>query len=86
MVVAVHTIFGTILAYTLVRDRFPGRRLLDSTSGNMGIAYATLGAALGVEVTLALPANASPERIAILRALGTGVGAEGGGLDAGGGR
>ena len=48
----------------------PGKRLLDSTSGNMGIAYATLGAAFGVPVTLALPANASPERIAILRALG----------------
>jgi S-sulfo-L-cysteine synthase (O-acetyl-L-serine-dependent) len=47
-----------------------GKRLLDSTSGNMGIAYATLGAALGIPVTLALPANASPERIAILRALG----------------
>jgi cysteine synthase B len=47
-----------------------GKRLLDSTSGNMGIAYATLGASLGVPVTLALPANASPERIAILRALG----------------
>ncbi len=46
------------------------RRLLDSTSGNMGIAYATFGAAMGVPVTLALPANASPERIAILRALG----------------
>ncbi len=49
---------------------FPGRRLLDSTSGNMGIAYATFGAALGVPVTLAVPANASPERIAILRSLG----------------
>jgi cysteine synthase B len=48
----------------------PGRRLLDSTSGNMGIAYATFGAALGVPVTLALPGNASPERITILRALG----------------
>ncbi len=47
-----------------------GKRLLDSTSGNMGIAYATFGAALGVPVTLTLPANASPERIAILRALG----------------
>lgn len=47
-----------------------GKRLLDSTSGNMGIAYATLGTSLGVPVTLALPANASPERIAILRALG----------------
>jgi cysteine synthase B len=48
----------------------PGQRLLDSTSGNMGIAYATFGAALGIPVSLAVPANASPERIAILRALG----------------
>jgi cysteine synthase B len=48
----------------------PGRRLLDSTSGNMGISYATFGAALGVPVTLVIPANASSERIAILRALG----------------
>ena len=47
-----------------------GRRLLDSTSGNMGIAYATLGKALGVQVTLAIPANASRERITVLRALG----------------
>jgi cysteine synthase B len=47
-----------------------GKRLLDSTSGNMGIAYATLGAALDIPVTLAIPANASPERLAILRALG----------------
>jgi S-sulfo-L-cysteine synthase (O-acetyl-L-serine-dependent) len=49
---------------------FPGKRLLDSTSGNMGISYATFGAALGIPVTLVLPANASPERIAILKALG----------------
>jgi cysteine synthase B len=48
----------------------PGKRLLDSTSGNMGISYATFGAALGIPVTLALPANASLERITILRALG----------------
>jgi cysteine synthase B len=47
-----------------------GRRLLDSTSGNMGIAYATLGVPLGVPVTLAIPANASRERLTILRALG----------------
>lgn len=47
-----------------------GKRLLDSTSGNMGIAYATFGAVLGVPVTLAMPANVSPERIAILKALG----------------
>ncbi len=48
----------------------PGKRLLDATSGNTGIAYATFGAALGIPVTLTLPANASPERVAVLRALG----------------
>lgn len=48
----------------------PGQRLLDSTSGNTGIAYATFGATLGIPVTLTLPSNASSERIAILRALG----------------
>jgi cysteine synthase B len=47
-----------------------GKRLLDSTSGNMGISYATYGAALDIPITLALPASASPERISILRALG----------------
>lgn len=51
-------------------DLTPGQRLLDSTSGNMGIAYATFGATLDVPVTLALPENASPERISILRTLG----------------
>jgi len=48
----------------------PGMTLLDSTSGNMGIAYAMLGAARGYKVKLALPQNASPERIAILQAHG----------------
>ncbi|MBV6451089.1 MAG: Cysteine synthase [Anaerolineales bacterium] len=51
-------------------DLTSGKRLLDSTSGNMGIAYATLGAALGISVTLTIPASASPERFSILRALG----------------
>ncbi len=44
--------------------------LLDSTSGNMGIAYATYGAALGLRLHLAIPSNASRERLQILRALG----------------
>jgi S-sulfo-L-cysteine synthase (O-acetyl-L-serine-dependent) len=48
----------------------PGMHLLDSTSGNMGIAYATFGAALGIPITLAIPSNASPERIKIMGALG----------------
>jgi cysteine synthase B len=47
-----------------------GTRIADATSGNTGIAYATLGAALGYQVTLALPGNASAERKRILRALG----------------
>jgi cysteine synthase B len=54
-------------------DLRAGRILLDATSGNMGIAYATLGAALGIPVSLAIPSNASRERIAILRALGAGL-------------
>jgi len=48
----------------------PERAILDATSGNTGIAYAMVGAAKGYRVTLCLPANASPERIRILRALG----------------
>jgi len=51
-------------------DLGSGKRLLDSTSGNMGIAYATFGASLGIPITLTIPASASPERLAILRALG----------------
>ena len=48
----------------------PGMRIADATSGNTGIAYATIGAVLGYGVTLALPENASPERKRILGALG----------------
>ena len=36
--------------------------LIDSTSGNTGIAYAMIGAARGYKVKLCLPKNASPER------------------------
>ncbi|MCS6928827.1 MAG: cysteine synthase family protein [Saprospiraceae bacterium] len=46
------------------------RMLLDATSGNTGIAYATIGKALGVEVVLCLPENASQQRKDILRSLG----------------
>jgi cysteine synthase B len=48
----------------------PGKTLVDSTSGNTGIAYAMIGAARGYPVKLFVPANVSPERIAILRAYG----------------
>ena len=48
----------------------PGKTILDATSGNTGIAYAMLGAALGYSVKLCLPANASPERKRILSVYG----------------
>ena len=47
-----------------------GRRVLDATSGNTGIAYAMIGAARGIPVTLCLPDSASVERKRILRAYG----------------
>jgi cysteine synthase B len=50
-----------------------GRGLLDATSGNTGIAYAMLGAALGFPVTLCVPSNVSPERKHILDAYGAQV-------------
>jgi len=55
------------------RDRgllVPGKTLLDASSGNTGIAFAMLGAALGFPVQLAMPANVSPERKRILHAYG----------------
>jgi cysteine synthase B len=48
-------------------------RLLDATSGNTGIAYAMLGAALSFPVTLCMPSNVSPERKRILAAYGAEV-------------
>jgi S-sulfo-L-cysteine synthase (O-acetyl-L-serine-dependent) len=51
-------------------DLRPGKTILDSTSGNTGIAYAMIGAARGYPVKLCLPASASPERKRILRAYG----------------
>ena len=48
----------------------PDKILVDSTSGNTGIAYAMIGAAKGYRVKLFLPANASPERKRMLKAYG----------------
>jgi len=47
-----------------------GKRILDATSGNTGIALAMIGAALGYRATLCIPASASLERLRTLRALG----------------
>lgn len=62
-------------AYRIIRDAIKngelheGKHLLDASSGNTGIAYAHLGAALEIPVTLCLPENASEERKHILKAL-----------------
>ena len=47
-----------------------GRVLVDSTSGNTGVAYALFGAALGVRVRLVMPSNVSKARKDITRAFG----------------
>jgi S-sulfo-L-cysteine synthase (O-acetyl-L-serine-dependent) len=51
----------------------PGKILLDSTSGNTGIAYAMLGAAERFPVTLCMPSNVSVERKRILAAYGANI-------------
>ena len=59
-----------MLIRALADGHLNGRRLLDSSSGNAGIAYASFGAALGVPVTLVVPGNASQERLDRIRAHG----------------
>ena len=51
----------------------PGQTLLDSTSGNTGIAYAMIGAAQRFPVTLCMPENVSVERKRILHAYGANI-------------
>ena len=48
-----------------------GKRLIDSTSGNTGVAYSLFGAALGVPITLVMPSNVSQARKDIAKAFGT---------------
>src|SRR6202521_1832467 len=66
-------------AYSMIRegerrgDLRPGKVILDATSGNTGIAYAMVGAALGYRVRLCLPSSASPERKQILQVYGADI-------------
>ena len=48
----------------------PGKTVIDSTSGNTGIAYAMVGAAKGYPVTLVMPSNVSDERKQLVTAFG----------------
>ena len=54
-------------------DLRPGIRLIDSTSGNTGIAYAMVGSALGIPITLVMPENVSTPRKQVTRAFGVEV-------------
>lgn len=62
--------------YNIIREAIlrgdygAGQVLIDATSGNTGIAYATVAAALGLPVRICLPETASSERINIMRTLG----------------
>jgi cysteine synthase B len=51
----------------------PGKTLLDSTSGNTGIAYAMLGASLGYPVRLCVPSSVTEERKRLLHVYGAEV-------------
>ena len=63
-------------AYGIVKEAigsgllYPGKQLLDASSGNTAIAYGHIGRALDIDVTICLPENASIRRIELLRELG----------------
>jgi cysteine synthase B len=67
------TALSIIRAALAAGDLTPGRTLIDATSGNTGIAYAMLGAALDIPVTLVVPESASDERKHTLAAYGAHV-------------
>jgi S-sulfo-L-cysteine synthase (O-acetyl-L-serine-dependent) len=64
-------------AYQMIRDAIrngllaPGKTIIDSTSGNTGVAYSVIGGALGFPVTLVMPGNVSWARRKITEAFGT---------------
>jgi cysteine synthase B len=64
-------------AYQMLRDAIadgrltPDKTIIDSTSGNTGVAYSLVGAALGFRVKLVMPANVSAARKQITAAYGT---------------
>lgn len=63
-------------AYGLITDAMEsgqlkaGDKLVEATSGNTGIAIAMIGKSLGLDVTLLMPDNATPERVKTMKAYG----------------
>jgi cysteine synthase B len=70
---AASNIVKTAIAEGKLEPNSSRKILLDATSGNTGIAYAMLGAALGFPVTLCVPENVSLERKRILQAYGANI-------------
>ena len=66
-------------AYNIIREALisgkldKNKRILDASSGNTAIAYASIGAKLEIGVTICLPENASKSRITLLKALGADI-------------
>ncbi len=63
---ALNIIREGIISGDLTREKI----LLDSTSGNTGIAYAMICSAIGIKLQICIPKNASKERMQLLRAYG----------------
>ncbi len=64
---ALQMVLDGVAAGALTRDK----TIIDSTSGNTGVAYSMVGAALGYHVALVMPANVSAARKQIAAAYGT---------------
>jgi S-sulfo-L-cysteine synthase (O-acetyl-L-serine-dependent) len=62
-------------AYNIIRNaiysgELNGKTLIDASSGNTAVAYATIGTAIGIPIAICLPENASSQKINTLKALG----------------
>ena len=68
--VKIRPAYNMILQGEKTGDLVAGKTVIDSTSGNTGIAYALIGAARGFPLLLAMPKNATMERKKILIAYG----------------
>ena len=65
--------YGMIQGAIRRHEIHEGDRLIEATSGNTGIALAMIASALGMEMTLVMPDNATPERVITMKAYGAKV-------------
>lgn len=67
---AAYRIIRTAVEAGLVDEN---KGIIDASSGNTAVAYATIGAYIGLPVTLCVPENASPQKKSALKALGANI-------------